>query len=211
MVVKVHGPAYASAARRVLACLIEKDVEFEIVPVDLIKGEQKGPEYRKLQPFGTVPVVQDGDFTLYESRAILRYYAEKYSAQGTNLLGKNLEERAHVEQWLEVEGQNYQPHIYTLVLQLLFFPKMGKTADEKTVKESEENLAQVLDIYEERLSTSKYLAGDFFSLADLSHLPFTHYLVNDMEKGYMIKDRKHVNAWWEDISSRPSWKKVLEL
>ncbi|KAG9439479.1 hypothetical protein H6P81_019644 [Aristolochia fimbriata] len=211
MVVKVYGPAYASAARRVLACLIEKEVEFEMVPVDLIGGEQKKPEYLKLQPFGMVPVVQDGDFSLYESRAILRYYAEKYAAQGTNLLGKNLEERAQVEQWLEVEGQNYQPHIYTLVLQLLFFPKMGKTADEKTVKENEEKLAQVLDVYEERLSKSKYLAGDFFSLADLSHLPFTHYLVNAMDKAYLIKDRKHVNAWWEDISNRPSWKKVLEF
>ncbi|MBO8589805.1 glutathione S-transferase family protein, partial [Staphylococcus aureus] len=53
--------------------------------------------------------------------------------------------------------------------------------------------------------------GDFYSLADLSHLPFTHYLVNDIGKGYMINDRKHVNAWWEDISNRPSWKKVLAL
>ncbi|RZC56811.1 hypothetical protein C5167_015670 [Papaver somniferum] len=211
MVVKVYGSATASASRRVLSCLIEKNVEFEVIPVDLMKGEHKQPEFLKLQPFGVVPAIQDGDFVLYESRAIIRYYADKYREQGPDLLGKTVEERAVVEQWLEVESQNYHPHIYNLVKHLLFHPKMGLPIDEKLMEESEENLGKVLDIYEDRLSKSKYLAGDFYSLADLTHLPFTHYLVNDIGKGYMIKDRKHVSAWWDDITSRSSWKKVLEL
>ena len=86
---------------------------------------------------------------------------------------------------------------------------MGFPIDEKAVKESEEKLGKVLDIYEQRLSKSKYLAGDFYSLADLTHLPFTYSLVNYIGKGYMVKVRKHVNAWWEDISNRPSWKRAL--
>ncbi|XP_021273787.1 glutathione S-transferase F9-like [Herrania umbratica] len=210
MVVKVYGPAYASP-KRVLVCLIEKEVEFETVPVDLLKGEHKDPEFLKLQPFGTVPVTQDGDYTLYESRAILRYYAEKYKSQGTDLLGKTVEERGLVENWLEVEAQSYNPPIYTLTVQIMFSSKLGFPRDENLIKESEEKLAKVLDIYEERLSKSKYLAGDFFSLADLSHLPFTQYLVDQMGKEYMIRSRKHVSAWWDDISSRPSWQKVLQL
>ncbi|TYG70339.1 hypothetical protein ES288_D05G305700v1 [Gossypium darwinii] len=72
-------------------------------------------------------------------------------------------------------------------------------------------ICKVLDIYEERLSKNKYLAGDFFSLVDLSHLPFTQYLVGQMGKEYMTTSRKHVSAWWDDISSRPSWQKVLQL
>ncbi|KAF9588919.1 hypothetical protein IFM89_017598 [Coptis chinensis] len=211
MVVKVHGPTFTAATRRVLACLIEKGIDYDIVPLDLLNRAHKDPEYLKLQPFGVVPVIEDGDFTLYESRAILRYYAEKYKSEGTELLGKTVEERGVVEQWLEVEGQNYHPPIDTLIVHLKVFPKMGVPADMKLVEESEEKLAKVLDIYEERLSKSKYLAGDFFSLADLSHLPATEYLVNDIGKDYMIRDRKHVSAWWDDISSRPSWKKVLQL
>ncbi|MCL7038592.1 hypothetical protein MKW94_001311, partial [Papaver nudicaule] len=207
MVVKVYGPAMASASRRVLSCLIEKKVEFEVIPVDFMKGEHKQPEFLKLQPFGVVPAIQDGDFILYESRAIIRYYAEKYKEQGPDLLGKTIEERGVVEQWVEVESQNYHPHIYNLVLHLLFHPKMGLPIDEKLMEESEEKLGKVLDIYEDRLSKSKYLAGDFYSLADLTHLPFTHYLVNDIGKAYMIKDRKHVSAWWDDITSRSAWKK----
>nr|QCY50330.1 glutathione S-transferase [Salix babylonica] len=210
MVVKVYGPHYAST-KRVLVCLVEKGVEFETSPVDLVKGENRNPEYLALQPFGAVPVIQDGDYTLYESRAILRYYAEKYKSQGTDLLGESIEERGLVEQWLEVEAQNYHPHIYNLTLHILFASALGFPPDEKLIKESEEKLAKVLDIYEERLSRSKYLAGDFFSLADLSHLPFTQYLVGPMKKEYMIRSRKHVSAWWDDISNRPSWKKVSLL
>ncbi|KAI3929149.1 hypothetical protein MKX01_006385 [Papaver californicum] len=211
MVVKVYGASMASATRRVLSCLIEKNVEFEVIPVDFLKDEHKQPEFLKLQPFGVVPAIQDGDFILYESRAIIRCYAEKYKSQGTELLGKTIEERGVVEQWLEVESQNYHPHIYNLVVHLKFHPKMGLPIDEKLLEESEEKLGKVLDIYEDRLSKSKYLAGDFYSLADLTHLPFTHYLVNDIGKAYMIKDRKHVSAWWDDITSRSSWKQVLAL
>ncbi|MFS7889657.1 putative glutathione transferase [Helianthus anomalus] len=64
MVVKVYGPAYASP-KRVLLCLVEKEIDFETVPVDLIAGENLTPEYLKLQPFGSLPVIQDGDYTLF--------------------------------------------------------------------------------------------------------------------------------------------------
>ncbi|KAK9108016.1 hypothetical protein Syun_024027 [Stephania yunnanensis] len=210
-VVKVYGQALVSSPRRVLACFIEKGIEFEIVHVDLLKGEQRNPEFLKLQPFGVAPVTQQGDYTLYESRAIIRYYSEKYKSQGTDLLGKTLEEKGLVEQWLEVEAQNYNAPAYDLVVNLLVYPKLGIPVNADLVKESEEKLGKVLDVYEERLSKSKYLAGDFFSLADLSHLPFNHNLVNAIGKAYLIEDRKHVKAWWDDISSRPAWKKVLEL
>ncbi|XP_028751974.1 glutathione S-transferase F9 [Neltuma alba] len=210
MAVKVYGPTYASP-KRVLMCLIEKEIDFEVVLLDIFKGEHKNPEFLKLQPFGQLPLIQDGDYTLYESRAIIRYYAEKYKSQGTDLLGKTIEDRGLVEQWLEVEAQNFHPPVYNMVMHILFAPILGTPSDPKVIQESEEKLGKVLDIYDERLSKSKYLAGDFFSLADLSHLPFGHYLMNQMKKGYLIRDRKHVSAWWDDISNRPSWKRVVQL
>ncbi|KAL2316831.1 hypothetical protein Fmac_030707 [Flemingia macrophylla] len=210
MVVKVYGPHCASA-KRVLVCLVEKEIEFEVVPIDVGKGEQKDPGYLKLQPFGAVPVIQDGDYTLYESRAIMRYYAEKYRSQGVDLLGNTIEERGLVEQWLEVEAHNFHPPAYDLCIHVLFAAMFGVTSDPKVIEESEAKLVQVLNIYEERLSKSKYLAGDFFSLADISNIPFLYYIVNNMGKDYLVKDRKNVSAWWDDISNRPSWKKVLQL
>ncbi|ESW13430.1 hypothetical protein PHAVU_008G195400 [Phaseolus vulgaris] len=210
MVVKVYGP-HSASAKRVLVCLLEKEVEFEVVPVDLLKGEHKGPEFLKLQPFGAVPVIQDGDYTLYESRAIMRYYADKYRSQGIELVGRTPEERGVVEQWLEVEAHNFNPPANDLAVHVLFAPFFGITPDPKLIEESEAKLLKVLDVYEERLSKSKYLGGDFFSLADISHLPLTYFIVNKMNKEYLIRERKHVSGWWDDISSRPSWKKVIEL
>ena len=146
-----------------------------------------------------------------ESRAIARYISEKFEDQGTPLFGKTLKDRALVNQWLEVESQNYNPAISSIVSEVVFNEYRGLTTDEKVVEEQLARLEKVLDVYEEHLSKNKYLAGDFFSMADLSHLPLTHYLVNVAKRGEGVTSRKHVNAWWEDISSRPAWKKVVEL
>ncbi len=146
-----------------------------------------------------------------ESRAIARYVAEKFEGKGTALFGKTAKEKALVNQWLEVEGQNYNPIVHTIVFHLVFGPMVGLQPVEAVVKEQLGKLEKLLDIYEAHLSENKYLAGEFFSMADLSHIPFTSYLINEAKKGDAVTSRKHVNAWWETISSRPSWKKVTAL
>ncbi|KAK9194260.1 hypothetical protein WN944_004964 [Citrus x changshan-huyou] len=211
MVVKVYGSVKAACPQRVLACLLEKGVEFEIVQVDLDEGEHKRPEFLLRQPFGQVPVIEDGDFKLFESRAIRRYYAAKYANQGPNLLGNTLEEKALVDQWLEVEAHNFNDLAFNLVLQLVILPRMGQRSDTALVHNLEQKLEAVLNIYEQRLSKSNYLAGDSFTLADLSHLPALRYLMNEAGMAHLVTQRKHVNAWWDKISSRPAWKKLASL
>uniref|UniRef100_A0A6N2N9M8 glutathione transferase n=1 Tax=Salix viminalis TaxID=40686 RepID=A0A6N2N9M8_SALVM len=211
MAVKVYGPATAVCPQRVMVCLLEKGVEFDLVHVDLDSGEQKLPEFLLKQPFGQVPAVEDGDFRLYESRAIIRYYAAKYEDRGPNLLGSTLEERALVDQWLEIEAHNFNDLVFNIIFQVVILPRIGQEGDSDLVKTLEEKLEKVLDVYEKRLSRSKYLAGESFTLADLSHMPATRYLISEAGLGHLVKDRKKLNAWWEDISSRPSWKKMIDL
>ncbi|XVF20456.1 hypothetical protein REPUB_Repub12eG0002000 [Reevesia pubescens] len=211
MVVKVYGPVRAACPQRVLACLLEKDVEFQIVHVDLDAENHKKPDFLLHQPFGQVPAIEDGDFKLFESRAIIRYYAAKYEDRGPNLLGNSLEERAVVDQWLEVEAHNFNDLVYTLVLQLVILPRMGKHGDLALAHSCEQKLEKVFDIYDQRLSNSTYLAGDSFTLADLTHLPSIRYLVKDASMGHLVEQRKHVNAWWEAISNRSAWKKLMKL
>ncbi|CAJ1960757.1 unnamed protein product [Sphenostylis stenocarpa] len=211
MAVKVYGETRAACPQRVMVCLLEKGVEFEVVHVDLHQGQQKTPQFLLLQPFGQVPVVEDGDFRLFESRAIIRYYATKYADRGADLLGKTLEERALVEQWLEVEAHNFNDLCFTLMLQLVILPRMGKVGDLALAQKCEKDLGKVLDVYESRLSQTKYLAGDFFSLADLSHLPGLGHLIEEAKVGHLITQRKNVNAWWDNISSRPAWKKLKDM
>nr|GMC62475.1 glutathione S-transferase F11 [Ipomoea batatas] len=211
MVVKVFGSAAAACPQRVMACLFELGVDFELIHIDFKSLEHKTPEFLRRQPFGQVPAIEDGDFKLFESRAIIRYYATKYAEKGKNLMGKTLEERAVVDQWLEVESNNYNDLVQNIVLQVFVFPSMGQPSDMSVVKKCAEKLGKVLDVYEERLSKSKYLAGDFFSLADLSHIPSLRFLTNECGFGHLVSERKCLNAWYSDISGRPAWNKVLDL
>jgi glutathione S-transferase len=182
-------------------------VEYELVTVDLMKGEHKSPEHLKLQPFGAIPVLEDGDLRMFESRAIARYIANKWANQGTDLLGKTEKQRALAETWLEVEGQNYNPPVSKIVYELVFKQWSKQEADPKVVEAESAKLEKVLDVYEAHLSKNQYLAGDEFTLADLSHLPYTDLLLQtDAGKGFLR--RAHLKAWWERISSRPSWLKI---
>lgn len=212
MTLIVHGAPYSTCTQRVLTTLAELGVDdYKLDLVDLTKGAHKSPEYLKIQPFGQIPVLTDGDLTIFESRSIVRYLAEKYEGQGTALLGKNTKERALVNQWWEVESQNFNPACSSIVFQIVFTALFGLKCNDEVVAEQVAKLEKVLDIYEAHLSTSKYLAGDFFSLADLSHLPYANMLVNAAGKGELFTARPHVSAWWNDISSRATFQKVLAL
>ncbi|KAF5181810.1 Glutathione s-transferase [Thalictrum thalictroides] len=197
---------------RVLACLYEKGLDFQLVPVNMAVGEHKNPAYLAKNPFGQIPALEDGDdLTLFESRAITRYIATKYKEQGTDLLRMDdSKESALVNVWLEVEAHQFGPAIYAIVYQRMVIPVFfGGVPDEEIIETNSEKLGKVLDVYEEKLSNTNYLAGDFFSLADLHHLPYTYYLMKTPE-AKLIESRSHVKAWWDDISSRPAFLKVAE-
>ncbi|RVW54522.1 Glutathione S-transferase F13 [Vitis vinifera] len=187
MALKLHGIPMSTCTTRVLTCLHEKGLDFELVPVNLFAGEHKQPPFLAKNPFGQIPVLEDGDFTLF---------------------GLTVPEFYHLV-WLEVESQHYYPAIYQIVYQFFALPLQGKTADQAIIDVNLEKLGTVLDVYEARLGTTKCLAGDFYSLADLHHLSYTYYFMKTPWAS-LINSRPNVKAWWEDISSRPAFKKVAE-
>ncbi|KAJ8898822.1 hypothetical protein K2173_007247 [Erythroxylum novogranatense] len=208
--IKLHGAPMSTCTCRVMTCLHEKGVEFELVRVELFAGEHKQPPFLAKNPFGQIPALEDDDLILFESRAITAYVSEKFKDSGYDLIRhQNLKEAAMVKVWLEVEAHQYQPAISPIVYQYFVAPIQGKTPDQTIIDTNMEKLGKVLDIYEARLSTTKYLAGDFYSLADLHHLPYGYYLLKTPAAS-LINDRPHVKAWWEDISSRPAFKTVAE-
>lgn len=148
-----------------------------------------------------------------ESRAIMRYIANKFENQGTpKLSGSTVEERAQVDQWLEVDSGTTSPILLTLVKEHIYNPGFFKTAtNPAVVAEFTGKLAEVLDIYETHLSKHKYLAGDFVSIADLAHVPYGYLYFNVADKPELLNSRKHVAAWWKELISRPAWKKVLSI
>ncbi|KAL2323630.1 hypothetical protein Fmac_028009 [Flemingia macrophylla] len=209
MALKLYGLPMSTNTTRAMICLHEKEVDFELVPVNVFSAEHKQPPFLSKNPFGLIPVLEDGDLTLFESRAITAYVAEKLKETGEDLIRhKDAKEAAVVKVWTEVESHYYDPAVSPIIYEYFVAPFEGKEPDKSVIDTNVEKLKKVLDVYEGRLSSSKYLAGDFYSLADLNHVSETHYF---MQTPYasLINERPHVKAWWEDISSRPAFNKVV--
>uniref|UniRef100_A0A7N0TSL4 glutathione transferase n=1 Tax=Kalanchoe fedtschenkoi TaxID=63787 RepID=A0A7N0TSL4_KALFE len=206
----VHGSPFSTATMRVLATLYEKGLEFDFVPVDMSKGEHKQEAFLSLNPFGQVPAFKDGDLTLFESRAITIYISHEHAEEGTPLIFRDSKKMAILSVWKEVESCQFDPAASKIIWETLFKPRFGMTTDEKVVQESEAKLAQILDVYEARLSQSTYLAGESFTLADLHHLPTIHYLMGTPFKK-LFDSRPVVSAWVRCITDRPAWAKVTDM
>ncbi|OQU89855.1 microtubule-associated protein futsch isoform X1 [Sorghum bicolor] len=185
---------------RVLACLYEKDVKFETHTASY-------KSLLRLQAASHAPVpFYDGPTFLEESREICRYIAEKYEHQGYPfLLGKDALERASVEQWLHNEEHAFNPPSRALFCHLAF--PLGEEDD--GIDMHMRKVEEVLEVYDQRLSDSEFLAGNKFTLADLVHLPNSHYIKASDKFLYLYDSRKNVRRWWDAISDRDSWKKVL--
>ncbi|RLN16924.1 glutathione S-transferase F11-like [Panicum miliaceum] len=231
MPVKVFGSPASAEVARVLTCLFEKDVEFQLIRVDSFRGPKRMPQYLKLQPHGEALTLEDGNVTLVESRKILRHIAAKYNHQGyKDLFGQGALERASIEQWLQTEEHSFDIPSADMVYSLSYLPPdmpldgrgvpaagMHPSHRQKMeemlqlFEKSRRDLGKLLDIYEQRLGEMEYLADDKFTLADLSHLPNADRLAADPRSARLIESRKNVSRWWYTISGRDSWKRVKEL
>jgi glutathione S-transferase len=96
---KLYDFAYSPNSRKVRAVAYELGIELEHVHVNLLKGESRAPAFLAKNPNGRIPVLEDGDFVLWESNAIIRYLAAT-QGKGTALLPATPREHAEVDRWL---------------------------------------------------------------------------------------------------------------
>jgi len=185
--------------------LHEKQAKFEMGILDFAKGEHKSPENMARQPFGQMPSLTDGDFTLFESRAMMRYIDE--TVPGQSLTPKDPKARAHMDQWLYVESEDFNPGVSAIVFQEVFSPMMGGKSDAAKVAEAMTKLTPVMAVLDKHLAKGPHFVGDQFTLADISFMPYTEYAMNTSAKDMMLS---HANfaAWWKRVSERGAWKQT---
>ena len=104
-----------------------------------------------------------------ESRAIMRFITHNYHKPRTELVFEVPKQQGIAATWIDVEDHQFNPPAEQLRQELVDKTKKGLTMDKEVVAEAEAKLVKVLDVYEERLTHSKYLGGDRFTSADLSH------------------------------------------
>lgn len=187
--------------RKVHMCLEEVGAQYQLSRLDLLKGEQKKPDYLKLNPNGKVPTLVDDDFVLWESNAILLYLAERFpSAQLLPTAGR---ERARMFQWLLFEQTTFRPPLSLLMRQTRFTPAAQQ--DQKAIAQAWTEVRVNLGILQAALSGRDYIAGSF-SVADMAVLPYV-YLAADL--GIDLSAWPTIRSYYQRLSARPSWQKVI--
>jgi glutathione S-transferase len=196
--IKLYTFHLSTNGRKVHMALEEAKAAYEISPVNLMKGEQKTPEYLKLNPNGKVPTIIDDGLVMWESVAILLYLAEKFPA--ANLLPAAAADRARAFQWSVWQPTTFGAPASTLFRQMRFTPEDKR--DQKVIDQARAEVAKNTEILAGGLQGRDYLAGTF-SIADMALMPYLYVLA---ELGMLPAA---VDAYYKRLAARPSWKKVL--
>ena len=182
--------------KKISIMLEEIKFDYKVIKVDIEKGEQFKEEFKKISPLSKIPVIIDhkNKKTIFESGAILIYLAE--------LSGKfyNSGERLEINQWLMAQmgyvgpmlGQHHQFHHYN--------PGKSKFGEDRYFKISR-RIYQELD---DRLSVSKYLSGDNYTIADIGTFP---WIARHEWHDIGLKNYKNLSRWYEEISEREGVKR----
>ena len=191
---------YGMKVRIVLA---EKELEYELVTVDLKAGQQKQAEFLKLNPFGRVPVLLDDETLVYDSTIINEYLNDEYPAPA--LLPEGSAERARVRLL-----EDYADVAFTLPALAIErdLERPSEERDQAKLTTAQDVLRKGLAMLERELTGKQYLADDF-GLADIAFAPS----VLRLEKLGVRLENSHVNvkAWIQRLIARPSVGAVLKL
>ncbi len=183
-------------SQKVRVVLAEKDLEYERVHVDLHKGEQRSPEFLKLNPYGKVPVLIDEDIVVYDSTIINEYLDEEYP--NPPLMPEDSAGRARVRLLEDFADNSFTPPAGMVMAEL---HKPEGERDSERIRKYQGELARVLARLEAALDNKEFLAGEF-SLADVAFVPRILVL---SQLGVEVDARlQNVGAWIARLRERPS-------
>jgi glutathione S-transferase len=204
---RLHYHPRSPNARRAVMVAHHLKCDVELVNVDLMKGEQKTPAFMKMNPNARVPVLEDGDFILWESRAIIIYLAEK--TPGQTVYPSDARARADIHRWMFWSAAHFMPSIAVLGFERVFKKLMGMGDPDPKEEERGERLfhafAPVLDA---QLAGREWLTGSSITLADFCVA--SPLVAADMAR-LPVKPYANLQAWFARMKALDAWKKVDAL
>lgn len=198
MKVKLHYHPISVNARRVWIALFEKGISFELSRLEL-NGDQFKPEFVALNPFHHVPVLEDGDFAVVESLAILDYLEAKVPEP--SLLPQEPKALAIARMVELVTTNELLPAMNPLIRQAMGFGN----ANEETLAKSREKVGTVLGFFEEKLGEASYFGGETLSFADIVGGTAVLWLP---QLGVSLAEYPRVQAWNDRLTQRDSWQQT---
>jgi glutathione S-transferase len=201
LTMRLHYNAFSSNSRRAMLVAFHLGTKIELVRVDLAARDQRKSEFLRMNPNGKVPVLEDGDFFLWESNAIAEYLCEITSGQ--SLLPSAAKARADVTRWAYWTSSHLAPSVGILGFEN-FVKKFvtGGDPDPNEVVRGEKLVSDLVAILDRHLEGREWLAQDRLTLADFA-VAATLFARERIKLPAMPA---RVNAWLARVESLPASK-----
>ena len=180
--------------KKISIMLEEVNFSYKVIPVDLSKGEQFEKKFVEISPFSKIPVIKDDNKNVFGSGAILIYLAEKSERF------YDLDNKLNIDQWLMAQMGLVGPMIGQYH-SFYRFNKGKSSYGEERYHKITKDLYERLNI---RLSKSKYLAGEKYTIADIATWP---WIARHQWHDIGLIKYQYLSNWYKEISSREAVKK----
>ncbi len=200
---KVHFVA-GTRAGRVVWLLEELGLEYEVNIMPFTKEGLKSPEHRARHALGRVPVLEDGDISIFESGAIIDYVLERHKNGGLKPSSDAPEFPFYLQWYHYCEGM-VMPPMNQIVVQTILLPPVRR--DETVLNQAKNLLTKSLAPVNENLANKDYLIGDF-SAADLM-LGHSCFMANRL--GCVNDEMKSIKDYVARINARPAFQKAITM
>jgi glutathione S-transferase len=198
---KLYDFPFSPNCRKVRAVAYELGITLEHVPVDLLRGESRLPPFLARNPMGRVPVLEDGDFVLWESTAIIRYLAA-----GTRLAPTTPRVAADVDRWIAWQLAHLHPALRKVAFERVVkrLTRQGPP-DEAAIEAGTAEFAAMTEVLDGALAGREHVAGPL-SIADFALA--AHYSLAE-QCGLDVSRFARVGAWLARLLARDSMKRAL--
>jgi len=198
----IWGRASSTNVQKVLWVCDELGLTYQRIDIGGAFGGTGDPSYRTKNPNGLIPTLEDDDFVLWESNAILRYLAAGDTQCRLYPGDLNRRERANIDRWMD-----WQLVSLGLTLRALFM-LLHPRADKAAIAAATQNAADMFWILDTHLATQRYVGGDRFTLGDIPVGISAHRWVSLAVQRPVMPA---LEAWYERISGRTGFQNVRAL
>jgi glutathione S-transferase len=203
---RLHYHPLSTCSRRVLMAAHHLEIKVDLVQVNLFKGEQNSPEFLKLNPNHRVPVLEHDGFILWESYAIMQYFADMTPNQ--TIYPTELRGRSDVNRWLFWCGQYFMPGVSILNWENSIKSLAGiGSPDPIEVDRGERLLIEAAKVLDAHLLNREWICDTGLSLADLA---IAAPLADQHSAKFPIADLSNLQRWFMQVQALDSWKQTKE-
>lgn len=200
---KIWGRKNSSNVRKALWIAEEMGLPYESVEAGGAFGLVDGEAYRAKNPNGRVPMIEDGDFVLWESNAIVRYLAARY-APDSALYPSDPQARASADKWMDWTTSTFAEPFRHVFWGVLRTP--AEQQDWVQINGAIKTVQSLLLVVDEALANQPYLSGDELGMGDI---PLGSFIYAWFEMPIERPAMHHLQAWYERLKARPAYQTAV--